>query len=77
MTKGIKANKNDYNLSLTKKLVLITTGSLGASTINEKIVNMLNMLLHGWSKMKHLFNNSQVKQTQEKKYWTIQHIGGK
>lgn len=39
--KGIKANKNDYNLSLTKKLVLITTGSLGASTINEKIVNML------------------------------------
>ena len=39
--KGVKANKKDYGLSLTKKLVLITTGSLGASTINEKIVKLL------------------------------------
>ncbi len=32
-----RANKKDYGLSLTKKLVLITTGSLGASTVNDKI----------------------------------------
>lgn len=39
--KGDKANKKDYNLNNDKKLVLITTGSLGASTINNKIVNLL------------------------------------
>lgn len=32
-----KANKKDYGLSLSKKLVLITTGSLGAETVNNKI----------------------------------------
>ncbi len=37
-----KGDKKDYDLSLEKKLVLITTGSLGSSTINEKIVGMLN-----------------------------------
>ena len=35
--KGKKANKKDYNLSNNKKLVVITTGSLGSSSINEKI----------------------------------------
>ncbi len=38
---GDKCNKKDYNLTIDKKLVLITTGSLGASTINEKIVALL------------------------------------
>ncbi len=37
-----KGNKKDYGLSISKKLVLITMGSLGASTINEKIVSMLD-----------------------------------
>lgn len=37
-----KGNKKDYDLSLTKKLVLITMGSLGAGTINEKIVSLVN-----------------------------------
>ena len=37
-----KGNKEDYDLSLSKKLVLITMGSLGASTINKKIVNLLD-----------------------------------
>lgn len=37
-----KGNKKDYNLSLEKKLVLITMGSLGAGTINRKIVEMLD-----------------------------------
>lgn len=37
-----RANKKDYNLSLEKKLVLITMGSLGAGTINEKIVGLLD-----------------------------------
>lgn len=37
-----KGNKKDYGLSISKKLVLITMGSLGASTINEKIVSMLS-----------------------------------
>ena len=37
-----KGDKRDYDLSLSKRLVLITMGSLGASTINQKIVNMLN-----------------------------------
>ena len=36
-----KGNKKDYELKITKKLVLITMGSLGASTINQKIINML------------------------------------
>ncbi len=36
-----KANKKDFGLSLDKKLVLITTGSLGASTVNEKLRDML------------------------------------
>ncbi len=38
-----KGNKKDYGLSITKRLVLITMGSLGASTINDKIVSMLSM----------------------------------
>ena len=37
-----KGNKKDYGLSITKRLVLITMGSLGASTINDKIVNMVS-----------------------------------
>lgn len=37
-----KGNKKDYDLSLSKKLVLITMGSLGASTINKKIIELLN-----------------------------------
>ena len=36
-----KGNKKDYELKITKQLVLITMGSLGASTINQKIINML------------------------------------
>ncbi len=36
-----KANKKDYGLNENKKLVLITTGSLGAETVNEKIKEML------------------------------------
>lgn len=37
-----KGDKNSYDLTPSKKLVLITMGSLGASTINEKIVNSLD-----------------------------------
>ena len=37
-----KGNKKDYDLSLAKKLVLITMGSLGAGTINEKIMSLVN-----------------------------------
>ena len=37
-----KGNKKNYDLSIEKKLVLITMGSLGASTINRKIVELLN-----------------------------------
>ena len=37
-----RGNKKDYDLSIEKKLVLITMGSLGASTINKKIVDLLN-----------------------------------
>ncbi len=37
-----KGDKKDYDLSIEKKLVLITMGSLGASTINRKIVELLN-----------------------------------
>lgn len=33
--------KKDYNLDENKKLVLITNGSLGASTINKKIMDMV------------------------------------
>ena len=40
--KSKKANKKDYDLSISKKLVLITMGSLGADTINQKIISMLN-----------------------------------
>ena len=38
---GEKGNKKDYNLNPSKKLVLIVNGSLGASTINQKIVELL------------------------------------
>ena len=38
MTK--KGNKKDYFLSPSKKLVLITMGSLGANTINKKIFDL-------------------------------------
>lgn len=37
-----KGDKKDYDLSLSKRLVLITMGSLGASTINQKIVDLLD-----------------------------------
>lgn len=37
-----KGNKKDYDLSVSKKLVLITMGSLGAETINQRITKMLN-----------------------------------
>lgn len=37
-----KGYKKDYGLSLEKKLVLITMGSLGAGTINRKIVELLD-----------------------------------
>lgn len=37
-----KGDKKEYGLSISKKLVLITMGSLGADTINKKIVFMLN-----------------------------------
>ena len=37
-----KGNKKDYDLEIGKKLVLITMGSLGASTINKKIVDLLD-----------------------------------
>ena len=33
-----KGNKKDYDLSISKKLVLITMGSLGAETINKNII---------------------------------------
>lgn len=36
-----KGNKKDYGLTPTKKLVLITTGSLGASTINNLIIDLI------------------------------------
>ncbi len=35
-----KGNKKDYGLSQTKKLVLITMGSLGAETINKKMLEL-------------------------------------
>lgn len=37
-----KGNKKDYDLSVSKKLVLITMGSLGAGTINKKIALLIN-----------------------------------
>lgn len=37
-----KGNKEDYDLSVLKRLVLITMGSLGASTINNKIIELLD-----------------------------------
>lgn len=37
-----KATKEEYKLSKNKKLVLIVMGSLGSSTVNNKIVNMLD-----------------------------------
>lgn len=37
-----QANKKDYGLKVDKKLVLITTGSLGASTVNNKIKECIN-----------------------------------
>lgn len=36
-----KVDKREYSLSVTKKLVLITMGSLGSSSINEKILSSL------------------------------------
>ena len=41
-----KGDKSKYNLSKDKKLILITTGSLGASSINEKIVSGKDLLLN-------------------------------
>lgn len=37
------ANKGDYNLTPSKKLVLIVMGSLGSKTINEKMMKMLTL----------------------------------
>ena len=37
-----KGDKKDYDLSIGKKLVLITMGSLGASTINDEIIALLD-----------------------------------
>lgn len=39
-----RCNKKKYGLDLSKRLVLITTGSLGASLINKRIVDMLPKL---------------------------------
>ncbi len=36
-----KGIKSDYELKMSKKLVLITMGSLGAETVNQKIVELL------------------------------------
>ena len=41
-----KGKKSDYGLSISKKLVLITMGSLGASTINKKIFDMIDKFKH-------------------------------
>lgn len=40
--KAPRGNKKDYDLKITKKLVLITMGSLGADTINKKIIELLD-----------------------------------
>lgn len=40
--KGSKGKKSDYGLDVGKKLVLITMGSLGASSINEKILLLID-----------------------------------
>jgi len=37
-----KANKENYGLNKSKKLVLIVMGSLGSRTVNDKIVSFLN-----------------------------------
>ena len=37
-----KANKEEYGLDKNKKLVLIVMGSLGSTTVNDKIVSFLN-----------------------------------
>lgn len=37
-----KANKLDYQLTPSKKLVLIVMGSLGSKTINEKIISFID-----------------------------------
>jgi len=37
-----QANKSDYKLSNSKKLVLIVMGSLGSKTINDKIVSFID-----------------------------------
>lgn len=36
-----RGKKSDYDLSISKRLVLITMGSLGASTINKKVYDMV------------------------------------
>lgn len=38
-----EANKKDYNLTQTKKLVLIVMGSLGSKTINDKMKDLLTL----------------------------------
>lgn len=38
-----EADKKKYGLSLSKKLVVITTGSLGASSVNEKLKEFLKI----------------------------------
>lgn len=37
-----KGNKKDYGLLLSKRLVLVTMGSLGAETINDKLLSEIN-----------------------------------
>ena len=39
-----KGRKKDYDLQMSKKLVLITMGSLGAGTINNEIISIFNKL---------------------------------
>lgn len=39
--KSEKANKKDYDLDASKKLILITTGSLGSTSVNQKILDLI------------------------------------
>lgn len=39
-----KADKKKYGLDISKKLVVITTGSLGAQTVNQKIIEAIPQL---------------------------------
>lgn len=41
VTLSQKASKEEYDLSLDKKLLLITTGSLSSSSVNQKILELI------------------------------------